>query len=65
MIEIRWAVPQSTTTEPRVLQVRAATVRYTTTGVIGLPVVDWGDWQNVPVVVVDEAMLKAREVDNG
>lgn len=49
-IELRLAVPKSTTTEPPVLQYRERLPMYPTGPYCPG---EWGPWQTVPVVVVE------------
>lgn len=61
MIELRWVVPDNTTTKPPVLQYRLAKF-YTAWGMSHCA--GFSEWQDVPTVVVPTEFLNERQNPN-
>jgi hypothetical protein len=52
MIELRWSVPPTTTTEPPILQYRWLQGYMDASGAYNVAHADWSEWKDVPRVVV-------------
>lgn len=54
MIQLRWAVPASTTTKSPQLQMRVLIGYMDASGAFNVAGSEWSDWVTVPTVVVPE-----------